>query len=155
MTELRLIVDADACPVREEICRVARRTDLRATFVSNAGVRLPREPLFDAVIVGTGFDAADDWIAANAGPATIIITADILLAQRCLAVGASVIAPNGKPFSAANIGAAVAARALAEDRRAYAVEMGRTTGPAPFSARDRSTFLSALDAAIVRLRRAL
>ena len=117
-------------------------------------MRLPREPLFDAVIVGTGFDAADDWIAANASPATIIITADILLAQRCVNAGATVIAPTGKPFSTANIGNAVAARALAEDRRAYAVEMGRTTGPAPFSPRDRSTFLSALDAAIVRLRRA-
>jgi hypothetical protein len=111
--------------------------------------------LITQVVVGDGFDAADDWIAERAEPDTIVITADILLAERCVKSGAVVIGPTGKPFTAASIGNAVAARAMAEERRAYAIEMGSTGGPAPFSPRDRSAFLSALDSAIVALKRRL
>ena len=145
---MRILVDADACPVKEEIYRVARRVNVPVWVVANNWFRVPIEPLIRQIVVSDGFDAADNWIAENAGPDAIVITADILLADRALKTGATVIGPTGKPFSVANIGNAVAARAMAEDRRAYAVEMGRTTGPAPFSPRDRSAFLSALDAAV-------
>jgi uncharacterized protein YaiI (UPF0178 family) len=150
---MKILVDADACPVKEEIYRVARRTQVPVTVVANNWFRVPREPLIEQVVVSDGFDAADDWIAERAGADSIVITADILLAERCVKAGAVVIGPTGKPFTAASIGAAVAGRAFAEERRAFSVELGSTGGPPPFSARDRSAFLSALDAAIVALKR--
>lgn len=129
---------------------MARRHGVAVAVVANNWFRVPREPLIEQVVVPGNFDAADDWIAAHAGPQTIVITADILLADRSVKAGAIVIGPTGRPFDAASIGNAVAARALAEHRRA----MGETGGgPAPFAPADRSRFLSALDAALVRLRR--
>lgn len=150
---LRILVDADACPVKEEIYRVAWRTDVPVAIVSNSRLRVPDHPLVKQVTVSDGFDAADDWIAENSDGQAIVVTADILLADRCIKAGATVIAPNGKPFTVSSIGAAVATRAIMADLRAGA--MGDPIGgPKPFSKEDRSRFLSALDAAIVRLRRA-
>ena len=148
-----ILVDADACPVKDEVYKVAWRHEVPVTLVANSHLRIPDHPLISRVTVSDGFDAADDWIAERAGADSIVITADILLAERCVKAGAVVIGPTGKPFTAASIGAAVAGRAFAEERRAFSVELGSTGGPPPFSARDRSTFLSALDAAIVRMQR--
>ena len=145
-----ILVDADACPVKEEIYRVARRHDVPVRVVANNWFRVPREPLIEQVVVGDGFDAADDWIAERADAASIVVTGDILLADRCVKLGATVLGHTGRPFTAATIGNAVASRALAEHRRAMGEERG---GPAPFVAADRSRFLSALDAAIQRLKR--
>jgi len=153
MTAIRILVDADACPVKEEIYRVAWRTDVPVAIVSNSHLRVPDHPLVKRVVVSDGFDAADDWIAEHSDARAIVVTADILLADRCIKAGASVLAPNGKPFTANSIGTAVATRAIMADLRAGA--MGDAIGgPKPFSKDDRSSFLSALDAAIVRLRRA-
>lgn len=149
---LRVLVDADACPVKEEIYKVAWRHEVAVTLVSNQHLRIPAHPLVDKVVVGAGFDAADDWIAEAAGPSTLVVTNDILLADRCLKVGATLLSPTGKPFTANMIGAAVATRAIMADLRAG---MGEGIGgPAPFSKTDRSRFLQALDTAIVGLRRA-
>ncbi len=146
-----ILVDADACPVKEEIYRVARRTQTPVKIVANAPIRVTPEPFVERVQVSGSFDAADDWIAERAGPKSIVITADILLADRCVKAGAVVLAPTGKPFTAATIGNAVATRALMADLRA----MGDVTGgPAPFGKADRSRFLSALDEAVNRLQRA-
>ncbi len=150
MISPRILVDADACPVKDEIYKVAWRHDVPVTIVSNAAMRIPVHPLVDRVVVSDGFDAADDWIAERAGAATIVITADILLADRCIKAGAAVIGPNGRPFSANMIGAAVATRAIMADLRSGIGNMG---GPAPFSKADRSRFLSALDEAVVRAQR--
>ncbi|ATE63186.1 YaiI/YqxD family protein [Rhizorhabdus dicambivorans] len=149
---IRILVDADACPVKEEIYKVAWRHEVPVTLVSNQHLRIPAHPLLDRVVVGAGFDAADDWIAEASGPATIVVTADILLADRCLKAGAAVISPAGKPFTANSIGSAVATRAIMADLRAGAVGEG-IGGPAPFSKADRSRFLSALDEALVRRKR--
>ncbi len=154
---LAILVDADACPVKDEIYRVARRTGVAVSVVANSWFRVP--PEFEQVVVGDGFDAAAAWIAAKAGAATIVVTGDILLADRCVKAGATVIGHGGRPFTAANIGTAVAARAVAEDARAMAWASERDRGggrggPAPFTAADRSRFLSALDEAVQRLRRA-
>ncbi|MCZ4341902.1 YaiI/YqxD family protein [Sphingomonadaceae bacterium G21617-S1] len=149
---LRVLVDADACPVKEEIYKVAWRHELPVTLVSNQHLRIPPHPLLDKVVVGSGFDAADDWIAEASGPATVVVTADILLADRCIKAGATVISPSGKPFTANSIGAAVATRAIMADLRAGATAPG-IGGPAPFSKADRSRFLQALDEALVRLKR--
>ena len=155
-----ILVDADACPVKDEIYRVARRTGTPVKVVANSYFRVPAEPLFEQVVVGDGFDAADDWIAERADARTIVVTGDILLADRCVKAGAIVLGHNGKPFTAANVGTAVAARALAEDARAMSWAgpadgaRGSRSGPAPFAAADRSRFLSALDEAVQRLRRA-
>lgn len=146
-----ILVDADACPVKDEIYQVAYRTDVAVVIVSNSHLRVPHHPLIRRVVVSDGFDAADDWIAAAADNAAIVVTADILLADRCIKAGATVIAPNGKPFTASGIGAAVATRAIMADLRAGGEQLG---GPAPFAKTDRSRFLQALDAAIVRLKRA-
>lgn len=149
---MKILVDADACPVKEEIYKVAWRHGAPVTIVSNSPIRVTAHPLVDRVVVSDGFDAADDWIAERADAASICITADILLADRCLKAGAVVIAPNGKPFTTSSIGAAVATRAIMADLRAGA--MGDAIGgPAPFSKADRSRFLSALDEALVRLKR--
>lgn len=145
-----ILVDADACPVKEEIYRVAQRHQVPVSVVSNNYMRVPVGPLVEWVVVGSGFDAADDWIAERAVPGTVVVTADILLADRCLKTGATVIAPNGKPFTTGSIGAAVATRAIMADLRAGGDAVG---GPPPFSKADRSRFLSTLDEALVRLAR--
>lgn len=149
---MRILVDADACPVKEEIYKVAWRHEVPVTIVSNSVIRVPAHPLIERVVVSDGFDAADDWIAERADAATVCVTADILLADRCLKAGAQVIAPNGRPFTTSSIGAAIATRAIMADLRAGAVE-DAIGGPAPFSKADRSRFLSALDEALVRLKR--
>ncbi|WP_437373463.1 YaiI/YqxD family protein [Inquilinus limosus] len=147
---MRILVDADACPVKAEVYRVAERYGLEVFVVTNGGVMVPRDPRIQLVIVGEGFDAADDWIAERAGPADIVVTADIPLADRCLKTGATVIGPTGRPFTKDSIGMALASRALMADLRAMGVAGG---GNKPMSAKDKSAFLSALDAAVVRLRR--
>ena len=149
MTQIRILVDADACPVKEEIYRVAYRREVPVKVVSNARMRLPDHPLIERVLVSDAFDAADDWIAEQADAKAAVITGDILLADRCLKKGATVIGPNGKPFTAASIGSAIATRAIMADLRVAAD--GITGGPAPFTKADRSRFLQALDDALVRL----
>lgn len=146
----RILVDADACPVKEEIYKVAGRYQAPVTIVSNSHLRVPADPLVKRVTVSDGFDAADDWIAEQAGADCVVITSDILLAERCVKVGALVLAPNGKPFTENSIGAAVVTRAIMADLRAGGDAIG---GPPPFQNKDRSRFLSALDEALVRLKR--
>ncbi len=148
----RILVDADACPVKEEIYKVAFRHAVPVTIVSNSPIRVPPHPLVSREVVSDGFDAADDWIAERVGADAVVVTTDILLADRCLKGGAVVIAPNGKPFTTASIGSAVATRAIMADLRAGLGE--GIGGPAPFSKTDRSRFLSALDEALGRLKRA-
>ena len=144
-----ILVDADACPVKDEIYKVAWRREVPVRIVANAWLRVPPHPLIERVTVSDAFDAADDWIAENTRPGAIVVTGDILLADRCLKAGASaVIAPNGRPFTAASIGGAIATRAIMSDLRAGAD--GITGGPAPFAKADRSRFLSALDEALAR-----
>jgi uncharacterized protein len=147
---IRILVDADACPVKEEIYKVALRHGVPATIVSNSPIRIPTHELLDRVVVSDGFDAADDWIAERAGAGVVCVTADILLADRCIKAGAVVLSPGGRPFTANSIGSAVATRAIMADLRAGGDIVG---GPAPFSKTDRSRFLSALDEALVRLKR--
>ena len=148
-----IFVDADACPVKEEIYKVAWRHGVPVRIVSNQRIRVPDHPLIERVIVSDAFDAADDWIAERSGPGAVVVTGDILLADRCLKAGAAaVIAPNGKPFTSASIGGAVAMRAIMADLRAGADGIG--DGPAPFAKADRSRFLQALDAALVGAKRA-
>jgi len=147
---IRILVDADACPVKEEIYRVAYRHEVPVTIVSNQYLRVPDHSLLSRVVVSDGFDAADDWIAEQASPSTIVVTADILLAQRCIKGKAIVLAPTGRRFDAGNIGNAVATRALMSDLRAGGDIVG---GPKPFAKEDRSRFLSSLDEALVRLKR--
>ncbi|MEO5640572.1 MAG: YaiI/YqxD family protein [Sphingomicrobium sp.] len=146
----RILVDADACPVKEEVYRVAYRRGVAVKVVSNARLRVPEHALIERVVVSDAFDAADDWIAAAATPRDVVVTADILLAERCLKVGAAVIGNNGKPFTSAGIGAAVATRAIMADLRVGGDIVG---GPAPFAKADRSRFLQALDEALVRAER--
>jgi len=148
---LRILVDADACPVKEEIYKVAFRHLVPVTIVSNSSIRVPPHALIDRVVVNDSFDAADDWIAERADAQAVCITADILLADRCLKAGATVLSSNGKPFTTASIGGAIATRAIMADLRVGAD--GITGGPAPFSKADRSRFLQALDEALVRLKR--
>lgn len=147
---IRILVDADACPVKEEVYKVAFRHETGVTLVSNSAIRIPPHPLIDRIVVSDGFDAADDWIAEHADEGAVCVTADILLADRCLKAGAMVIAPNGRPFTTASIGGAIATRAIMADLRAGGDNVG---GPAPFGKADRSRFLSALDEALVRLKR--
>lgn len=149
-TPLRILVDADACPVKEEIYKVAFRIGVPVTIVSNSHLRIPDHPLVSRIVVSDGFDAADDWIAEQADRRAVVVTADILLADRALKAGAVVIAPNGRPFTTSSIGGAIATRAIMADLRAGGDAIG---GPPPFSKTDRSRFLSALDEALVRLRR--
>lgn len=149
-TPIAIYVDADACPVKAEVYRVAARHRLKVFVVANSFLVVPNDPLIERVVVGSGFDAADDWIAERAGPGRIVVTADIPLASRCLKAGAEVIGPTGRPFTDASIGMALAMRDLMTDLRATG-EVGG--GPKPFSPRDRSAFLSALDRTITRLKR--
>jgi len=145
---VRILVDADACPVKDEVYKVAWRREVPVTVVSNSPIRVPDHALIERVVVSDRFDAADDWIVEAADVKTVVITGDILLADRCLKKGATVIGPNGKPFTASSIGSAIATRAIMADLRAGA---GVTGGPAPFAKADRSRFLQALDEALVRL----
>jgi uncharacterized protein len=147
---LRILVDADACPVKDEIYKVAWRRGVPVTVVSNQRIRVPEHELIGRVVVSDAFDAADDWIVEQADARTVVVTGDILLADRCLKKGATVIGPNGKPFTAASIGGAIATRAIMADLRSGA---GVTGGPAPFAKADRSRFLQALDEALARLGR--
>lgn len=148
---LTILVDADACPVKEEIYRVALRHKVPVTVVSNTPFRIPDHPLVRRIVVSDGFDAADDWIAENAGAGCVVVTGDILLADRCLKAGALVIGNNGKPFTAGSIGGAIATRAIMADLRVGAD--GITGGPAPFGKADRSRFLQELDRVLVKLAR--
>ena len=146
----RILVDADACPVKDEIYKVAFRHEVPVTIVSNSWLRVPAHPLISRKVVSDSFDAADDWIVQASDSRTIVITADILLAERCLKAGSTVISPSGKPFTGNSIGTAVATRAIMADLRAGGDVIG---GPPPFSKQDRSRFLSALDQALVTLKR--
>jgi uncharacterized protein YaiI (UPF0178 family) len=148
-----ILVDGDACPVKDEIYMVALRHQLPVTVVSNSYFRIPEHPLISRKIVSDGFDAADDWIAEQAGISSIVVTADIPLADRCLKAGARVLGPSGKPFTDDSIGTALATRSIMADRRVGVAGIG-AGGPAPFSKADRSRFLSALDAAIMAAKRA-
>ncbi len=146
----RIYVDADACPVKDEIYRVALRHKLAVSVVAGNFIRVPQDPLIERVAAGSGMDAADNWIAERAGDGDIVITADIPLASRCVKAGADVIAPNGKPFTEQSIGMTLAMRNLMTDLRSSGEITG---GPRSFSPRDRSAFLSALDTAIRRIQR--
>jgi len=151
MTSPVILVDADACPVKDEIYRVAWRHEVAVKVVSNSRLRVPDHPLIERITVSDGFDAADDWIAEATTPRSIVVTSDILLADRALKAGAIVLAPTGKPFTLASIGPAIATRAIMADLRAGMGDgMG---GPPPFSKADRSAFLQALDTALVKLKR--
>ena len=154
---ISLYIDADACPVKQEIYRVAERhagrgTALKVFIVSNAPIAVPRDrgDLIARVVVGAGMDAADHWIAERAKRGAIVVTADVPLASRAVKSGAEAIAPNGKPFNDESIGMALATRNLMDSLRSAGAITG---GPKPFSPQDRSAFLSALDRAIVRLTR--
>jgi uncharacterized protein YaiI (UPF0178 family) len=147
---LHIFVDADACPVKEEVYRVANRYRLDVTLVANSWMRTPAERRIALEVVGDGLDAADDWIVDQVQPHDIVITADILLASRCLQEDAQVIGTTGKPFTEDNIGDAVATRELLSQLR----EAGEMTGgPPPLQKRDRSRFLQQLDESIQSIRR--
>jgi uncharacterized protein YaiI (UPF0178 family) len=171
---ITLFIDADACPVKQEIYRVAERhalkgADLKVFVVTNSPIAVPRDifiggrpdakpgstfagrPLIERVVVGAGMEEADNWIAERAGAGDIVITADVPLASRAVKAGAEVIAPNGRAFTADSIGMTLATRNLMDSLRSAGEVTG---GPKPFSPRDRSSFLAALDQAIVRLKRA-
>ena len=150
MPDIRIFIDADACPVKDEAYKVAARHGLKTFVVSNAFMNVPRDPMIERVVVPAGPDVADDWIAERAGPCDVVVTADIPLADRCVKAGATVLAPNGRAFDAASIGMALATRNLMSDLRSAGEQ---TRGPPPFSPRDRSAFLSALELAIVRIKR--
>jgi uncharacterized protein YaiI (UPF0178 family) len=148
---LDLYVDGDACPVKEEVYRVARRHDIKVYVVTHGSLRVPDRGRVERVRVPRGFDAADDWIAAHVAADDVAITADIPLAARCLAQGARVLAPDGVPFTEESIGNALAQRELMEQLRA----MGTVTGgPAPFTAADRSRFLRTLEETVQAILRA-
>jgi uncharacterized protein len=151
MGQVQILVDADACPVKDEVYKVAWRRGLPVKVVSNSPIRVPDHALIERVLVSDRFDAADDWIETHADAKTVVVTGDILLADRCLKAGATVIGHNGKPFTAASIGGAIATRAIMADLRVGAD--GITGGPAPFAKADRSRFLQALDDALVRVGR--
>jgi uncharacterized protein YaiI (UPF0178 family) len=150
---ITLLIDADACPVKQEAYRVAERHLLKGVaikvfVVSNSPIAVPRDEMIERVVVAAGMDEADNWIAERAKRGDIVVTADVPLASRCVKAGAAVLAPNGKPFTEDMIGEALATRNLMDSLRSAGEITG---GPKPFAARDRSAFLSALDQAIVRL----
>ena len=154
---VRILVDADAVDLLLHRAGVGARRKVPVSVVSNSPFRVPVGPLVERVVVHGGFDAADDWIAERAalrhaqGERTVVVTGDILLADRCLKAGATVIGHNGRPFTQASIGSAIATRAIMADLRAG---MGEGSGgPAPFAKADRSRFLQALDQALVTLER--
>jgi uncharacterized protein YaiI (UPF0178 family) len=136
-----IYVDADACPVKAEVVKVAERHGLAVIFVANAWLAVPRAPRVRVQVVSGAFDAADDWIAGQVQRDDVVVTADIPLAARCVKSGARVLGPSGKPFTDDNIGNALATRELMADLRAYGVG----GGPPPFGPKDRSRFLEALE----------
>lgn len=143
--KVEIFVDADACPVKQETSRVAGRHGIEVTLVSNARMRIPDEPHVSLVVVAGQFDSADDWIVEHVARNDLVVSADILLASRCLKKGARVLAPNGRLFTEDSIGDAIASRAISAHLR----ELGAITGgPAPFEKRDRSRFLQRLDEVI-------
>ncbi len=152
---ITLLIDADACPVKQEAYRVAERHFLKGVaikvfVVSNSPIAVPRDEMIERVVVGSGMDEADNWIAERAHHGDIVVTADAPLASRCVKAGATVLAPNGKPFNEETIGMTLATRNLMDSLRSAGEITG---GPKPFAPRDRSAFLSGLDQAIVRLAR--
>jgi uncharacterized protein YaiI (UPF0178 family) len=147
---LHIFVDADACPVKQEVYRVASRYRLNVTLVANSWMRVPNERWIALEVVEDGFDAADDWIVEHVKPLDIVVTADIPLANRCLKKGARVIGPTGKPFTEKNIGQAIATRNLLSELRGAGEITG---GPPPLEKRDRSRFLQQLDEVIQSIRR--
>nr|WP_290748900.1 YaiI/YqxD family protein [Henriciella sp.] len=150
MSGIVIHVDADACPVKDEVYKVALRHDLPVNVVANSFMRVPQHRLITRVTVPEGPDVADDWIAERADAHAIIVTSDILLAERCLKAGARVLSPKGKAFTENSIGQAVATRAIMEDLRGMGEQ---TSGPASFKPADRSNFLSALEVEIQKLKR--
>ncbi|MDX5331913.1 MAG: YaiI/YqxD family protein [Caulobacteraceae bacterium] len=148
---IAIYIDADACPVKDEVYKVAQRYGLRTYVVSNAFMMIPASPLIERVIVEAGPDVADDWIAEHIQRGDIAVTADIPLAERVLKAGGQALAPNGRAFTENSIGSAMAQRALMEQLRATGDIVG---GPKPFDRNDRSRFLQALDEAVQRARRA-
>jgi uncharacterized protein YaiI (UPF0178 family) len=146
---LTIYLDADACPVKEESYRVARRYSMRVVVVANAPLRVPADPLVE-LMVRSGFGAADDWIVEQAGPGDIVVTADIPLAARCLAKAAHVLNPKGHAFTDNDIGSALATRNLMDELRQGGTVTG---GPAPMTPKDRSRFLSKLDEMVNAVRR--
>ena len=150
MTEKCILVDADACPVKEEIYKAAYRHSIAVRLVAGSYLRHPDHPLISMQMAGDGFDAADDVIAEAAGPQTLVITADILLAERCIEAGAAVMDPKGRAFTANSIGSQVATRAIMADLRA-GLEGQALGGQKPFSQKDRSAFSNALETALRRL----
>ena len=150
-TPLRIFVDADACPVKDEVYKVAARYGLKTFVVANSFLQVPRTPLIEQVVVDAGPDVADDWIAERVQPGDIVVTNDIPLAERALQAGGAAIAANGKPFTADSIGSAIAQRALMEQLRSTGEFTG---GPRPFDRNDRSRFLQALDELVQKERRA-
>ena len=147
---LHIFVDADACPVKQEVYLVAKRYRLDVTLAANTWMRVPNEPRISLEVVEDGFDAADDWIVEHVQPHDIVITADIPLASRCLEKKSHVIGPTGEPFTEDNIGEAIATRDLMSDLRGAGEITG---GPPPLNKRDRSRFLQQLDQVIQGIRR--
>jgi uncharacterized protein YaiI (UPF0178 family) len=147
---ITLYIDADACPVKQEVYRVAERHGVKVVVVSNSPIAVPRDPLVERVVVASGMDAADDYIAERATKGAIVVTQDIPLAARAVKAGAVAIAPNGKPFTEDSVGMALATRNLMDQLRSAGEITG---GPKPFSPKDRSAFLGSLDREIVRLKR--
>jgi uncharacterized protein YaiI (UPF0178 family) len=145
-----VFVDADACPVKDEVYKVAARHGVKTFVVANSFIRVPRDPLVELVVVPAGLDVADDWIAERANAQSVVITADIPLAARAVKAGAAVLAPNGRAFTESSIGMALATRNLMDDLRSAGATTG---GPPPFSPKDRSAFLSGLHTALTRLTR--
>ena len=142
---INIFVDADACPVKQEISRVAQRHGLKVTLVTNAWMRIPQERHLELVVVDGQFDSADDWIVEHVTRNDVVVSTDIPLASRCLRKGARVLAPSGRVFTEDSIGDALASRAISAHLR----ELGTITGgPAPFGKRDRSRFLQRLDEVI-------
>lgn len=151
MSSVTVLIDADACPVKDEIYRVAPRFKAEVRVVSNSPFRIPDSPRVKRVVVDDSFDAADDWIADNADARSVVITGDIPLADRCLKAVARVLKHNGDEFTPASIGSALATRAIMEDLRAGMDGIGG--GPPPFSKADRSKFLQSLDRVMNQLRK--
>jgi hypothetical protein len=149
-TPIEIFVDADACPVKDEIYRVAQRYQARVYIVANSPLRVPRDPSIVPIVVEAGSDAADDWIAERAHRASIVVTSDIPLASRAIKAGAEALTPTGRRFTDASIGLALATRNLMDHIRSTG---DTTSGPKAFGPRDRSNFLGALDNVMVRLKR--
>lgn len=147
---MRIYIDADACPVKDEVYRVAQRHQWPVSVVAGGFIRIPDDPMIERIAAGPGMDAADDWIAERARQGDIVITSDVPLASRCIKNGAQVIAPTGKPFTEQSIGMALAVRNLMSDLRASGEITG---GPRGFTSRERSAFLSTLDQTIRRITR--